>query len=62
MYHPLNKAQSACFHVTSYISYIPYSRKLTLQEINAKIDFFALILEALILGDVNFGDLNFLEC
>ena len=32
------------------------------QEINAKIDFFALILEALILGDVNFGDLNFLEC
>ena len=37
---------------------LPYSRKLTLQEINAKIDFFALILEALILGDVNFGDLN----
>ena len=41
---------------------IPYSGKLTFQEINAKIDFFALILEALILGDVNFGDLNFLEC
>ena len=39
--------------------HLPYSLKLVLQEINAKIDFFALILGALILGNVNFGDLNF---
>ena len=41
--------------------YIPYSRKLKFQEINAEIDFSALILASLILGHVYFNDLNFLE-
>ena len=41
-------------HLTIYTELIHYSRKLTFQEIKAKIDFFAFILEALILGDDNF--------
>ena len=40
----------------------PYSLKLTFQVINAKMDFFALILGPLIKGGVNFGDLNYMEC
>ena len=41
---------------------LPYSLKLTFQVINAKMDFFALILGPLIKGGVNFGDLNYMEC
>ena len=41
---------------------LPYSRKFKFHEINTKIDFFVLILESLIFDNVNFGDLNFLEC
>ena len=41
---------------------VPYSRKLKLQEINAEIDFSALISGTLILGNVNFGDLNLRWC
>ena len=41
---------------------LPYSRKLKFQEINAVDELFALILGPLILGNVNFGDLNFQEC
>ena len=44
------------------VIYLPYSLKLTLQVINAKMNFFALILGPLIIGDVNFGGLNFLMC
>ena len=39
----------------------PYSLKLTFQVINAKMIFIALTLGALILGGVNFDDLNFLK-
>ena len=40
---------------------IPYSLKLTFQVINTKIDFFALISGTLISGNVNFGDLNYMD-
>ena len=45
--------------VLVFCFYIPYSRKLTIQEINAIFHFFALILGSLISGGVNFGVLNF---
>ena len=61
------------FHIKSFVNFwilinqfcvfqIPYSLELTLRVINAKTNFFALILGSLVLGGVNFGDLNFLEC
>jgi len=50
------------FSAILYITFLPYSLKLTFQVINAKMDFFALILGPLIKGGVNFGDLNYMEC